>query len=88
MTTKLLEVAEGILDSAAHEYREENLSSLESVKAYAENGCDIYLSDDEAKQVLDACKTWVDGTESGDLNGTNDYYYAVKKALLGDEATL
>lgn len=43
---KLLEVAEGILDSAASEYLEVNLSSIESVQAYAENGCAITLSDD------------------------------------------
>ncbi|OEE38265.1 hypothetical protein A1QO_02490 [Vibrio genomosp. F10 str. ZF-129] len=87
MSMKLLEVAEGILDNAAQEYINENLSSLESVKAYG-NGCDIYLSDAEAKQVFDVCKTWLCGTESGELNGTNDYYHTVKKPLLGSEATL
>ena len=85
--TSLLKVAEGILDSAASEYLEDNLSSIDSVQAYAENGCEISLSDDEAKKVLNACKAWVDGTESGKLNGSNDYYYTVKKTLLGEDAT-
>lgn len=82
--TKLLEVAEGILDSAISEYLEENLSSIESVQVYAENGCNITLSDDEAKTVHRACKAWVVGSESGELNGTNDYYYTVKQPLLGE----
>jgi hypothetical protein len=86
--TRLLKVAEGILDSAASEHLEDNLSSINSVQAYAENGCEIPLSDDEAKNVLNACKAWVDGTERGKLNGSNDYYYAVKKPLLGEDATI
>jgi hypothetical protein len=86
--TKLLQVAEGILDSAAEEYIADNLASVESVKQYAEGGCDIYLTNEEAKQVFSTCKAWIEGTESGELNGTNDYYYTVKKPLLGDEATL
>ncbi len=86
--SKLLEVAEGILDSAASEYLESNLASVDSVQAYAENACEIYLSDGEAEQILNACKAWVEGSESGKLNGTNDYYYTVKKPLLGDDATV
>lgn len=84
----LLYVAESILDSAAIEYAGENLESVKSVQVYAENRCDITLSDSEAEKVLAACKAWVDGTESGELNGTNDYYYTVKKPLLGEGATL
>jgi hypothetical protein len=86
--TSLLKVAEGILDSAASEYLDDNLSSIDSVQAYAENGCEISLSDDEATEVLNACRAWVEGTESGKLNGTNDYYYTVKKSLSGEEATI
>ena len=61
--SKLLEVAEGILDSAASEYLESNLASVDSVQAYAENACEIYLSDGEAEQILNACKAWVEGSE-------------------------
>jgi hypothetical protein len=86
--SKLLKVAEGILDSAASECLEDNLSSTDSVQAYAENGCDVNLSGDEAKVVLEACIAWVDGTESGKLNGTNDYYYTVTKPLLGEDALI
>lgn len=82
--TQLLDVAEGILDSAASEYLEYNLASVENVQAYAENGCGIYLSDSEAQKVLYICKAWI----KSDLNDDNDYYYAVKKPLLGDEATI
>jgi len=86
--SKLLNVAEGILDSAASECLEENLSSIESVQAYAENGMDVVLSNDESSKVLNVCKSWITGVESGELNGTNDYYYTVKKPLLGEDAAL
>ena len=84
MTTKLLKVAEGILDSAAEEHRESNLSSIDTVKDYAEFGCDIHLSDDEAKLILETCKAWLNSEPTCGA----DYYYSVEKPLLGDEATI
>lgn len=84
----LLKVAEGILDKAAEEYIIENLLSTESVRAYAENGCDITLLNEDAEKVFTACCQWTSGVESGELNGSNDYYSTVKKPLLGDNATL
>jgi len=75
--SKKLKVAEGILD--ASEYLEINLASLVSVQAYAENGMNIYLSDDEAKKVLDVCKEH----EVCKSNLSNDYYVILSQ--LEDE---
>ncbi|MBY0419376.1 MAG: hypothetical protein K2W88_15100 [Pararheinheimera sp.] len=86
MNTLLL-VAEGILDLAAKDSAEENTSSVEAVQRYAD-ACDVALTKGEAEQVMSACKAWLAGTERGELNGTNDYYYTVKKPLLGEEATI
>jgi hypothetical protein len=81
---KLLTVAEGILDSAASEHLASNLESTDTVQEYAEHGCDINLDMDEAEKVLSVCNAWVKGTESGELNGTNDYFYTVEKPLSAD----
>lgn len=77
---KLIYVAEAILDPVIEEYLESNIESYKSVQQYAENGCDIYLSIDEAKQVLDVLKNWVSIRDS--VNCSNDYYLTVKEPLL------
>lgn len=58
---KLLEVAEGILDGAASEYRETNLADAVAVQQYADAAMGIDLALNEAEQVLSACKAWVTG---------------------------
>lgn len=75
----LLRVAEGILDSG--EYIESNLKTANDVADYALNGVSISLDDDEAEKVRAVCASWVEKTESGELNGTCDYYYSVEEPL-------
>lgn len=70
---KLVSVAEAIMDGAAEEYRHINLENTFSVQAYAENGMDIYLTDEEAKHVLDACKAMTSRLDNGEIPGTNDW---------------
>ena len=82
--TNLLNIAEGILDSAASEYLDSNLESIKSVKQYAEGALDVYHSDSEAEKIHAACTAWVKGIESGELHGSNDYYYTVEKPLSND----
>tara|TARA_Y100001937_G_C7047796_1_gene297669 strand:+ start:685 stop:936 length:252 start_codon:yes stop_codon:yes gene_type:complete len=72
-------VAEGILE-CDEESLEENLSSPRSVQLYADS-MDITLDDDVAQKILEVCSAWVEGTKSGKLNGTNDYYYTVTQPL-------
>ena len=73
--------------SGIEEYRDINLADVVEVANYAAS-IDIYLTVEEAEKVLNACNDWVNGVESGALNGENDYYYTVKQPLLGDEATI
>ena len=77
----LLAVAEGILDPAAEEHLDINLEDAVAVKAYAEHGMGILLSDDEADRILDICRGWLSGTADGTLNGTDDYYHHVEQPL-------
>lgn len=79
--SNLLKVAEGIMDSAIEDYRDINLESTESVQMYAENVLDIYLSDTDAKKVLDTCKAMVTREEAGDLIRYNDWYYDFEMKL-------
>lgn len=58
MQNKLVSVAEAIMDSAAKEYRADNLASVESVQEYAENGMDIYLTNNEAKKSWLCVRQW------------------------------
>lgn len=73
---KLVVVFEGILDEK--EFLDFNTSCIETVQAYAENGMGVYLTRAEAKMVREALLNWVEGTESGALNGTDDYYTIIK----------
>ena len=78
-------VAEDILDGAISEYFASNVETLESVQAYAENACEITLSDDEAEKVREACMAWVNGVASGRLNGTDDYHKTVIEPLTRND---
>lgn len=75
----LVAVAESILD--AKEFLAENTKSIANVIAYAENGMNITLTNEEAKNVLLAILTWQWGTEHDELNGTDDYYKTVVEPL-------
>ena len=75
--SNMLIVAEGILDSAAAEYRETNLASCESVADYASNGCGIELTEDECERVLCACRKYI----AAESSSSNDYYAIVEEAL-------
>ncbi|NCC65371.1 MAG: hypothetical protein EOM15_12015 [Spirochaetia bacterium] len=75
----LLAVAEGILD--AKEFLAENTSSVDAVKAYAENGLDMEITCAEAELILNTLQAWERGTAQGELNGTDDYYRTVVEPL-------
>lgn len=53
-------VVTAICDSAASEYFDANTSSIDSVKNYSENACEIVLTDEEAEKVLKACLQYND----------------------------
>lgn len=76
----LLDVAEGIMDSAAEEYRADNLASIESVQRYAE-AIDIDLSDEDALRVLTACRNMQERIDAGEIPGTDDWYHEFQKPL-------
>jgi hypothetical protein len=76
----LITVAEAILDEAAEEHRDENLANKESVARYADS-INIHLSDYHAWAVLSVCKLWIENTEEGRWNGTDDYYHYVTEPL-------
>ena len=69
MTTRTYEIAAAIMDSAAAEYRDFNLSGIESVQDYAFNAMDIVISDSEAEAILNACRSYIEYTESPNFNG-------------------
>jgi hypothetical protein len=62
MTNQLFEILDGIVSS---DYCEENLSSVENVKAYAENGCDVHITDAQAKKIIEVGKKWLYERENG-----------------------
>ena len=78
-------VAEGILDGAAEEYLEANISSADAVAAYAFSGLGIVLGTADAERVLAACRAWVAGTKGGTLNGSHDYYHTVEEKLTEED---
>ena len=70
MKSDMLYVAEGILDEASKEYREENLASAAAVAQYALGGCDIVLTEEECEKVLSACREYL----ASDASSSNDYH--------------
>jgi hypothetical protein len=77
--TSLLNVAEGILD--AEEYRDYNLSDIESVQQYASAGLDYVISDNQAELVRDCCLNWL---KNGEFGSSYDYYNMIVKKLSDD----
>ncbi len=62
----LFDIADGILDDAAEEYRDDNLSSIEAVQQYADSALDTIISDKCAQLVLDACLEFLSESPSFD----------------------
>lgn len=62
MTNKLFEILDGIVSG---DYCEETLSSTQGVKDYAENGCDVYITDAQAEKIIEVGKKWLDDRENG-----------------------
>lgn len=81
MSTDMLKVAEGIMDSAAEEYRAENLSGIIAVQNYAENGLNIHLTDKEANIVLEYCRAMQARLGAGEIPGSNDWYHDFEKPI-------
>ena len=80
MKSKLLLVAEGLLDEA-NEAIYENLMTPENVQAYAELGLEIILSSEHAELIMTTCKQWLDSSEQT----ANNYYHDVERVLESDE---
>lgn len=76
---RFVEIAESIMD--AREFLEENTASAENVQLYAENGMGIQITRKQAEKIRQAILAWETGSENGELNGTNDYYYTVINPL-------
>lgn len=81
MKNKLAIVAEAIMDSAAEEYRSDNLASVSTVQMYAENGMNIYLNEDEAQRILSVCRSIVERLNSGEIPDTKEWYYTFTAPL-------
>lgn len=69
MTTRTYEIAAAIMDSAAAEYRDFNLSGIEAVQDYAFNAMDITISDNEAEAILNACHDYLAHVQSSNFDG-------------------
>lgn len=80
MENKLLNAAEGILDSAVEEYLESNLENIENVKCYAD-ACNISLTDEEAEKILNVCRNWVEFKKENEVSDSIEYYTRIIERL-------
>ena len=80
MKSNRLTVAEGIMDTAAEEYRSENLASVDSVMDYAD-GLDVDITQTEAKQVLSVCQRMQSRLDAGEIPTTGAWYHDFEKPL-------
>lgn len=79
MTKDMLQVAEGIMDSAIEEFRAVNLKNIKTVQDYAENGLEIYLSDIEARYTLALCREIQEKINMGEIPSSNEWFHWRKK---------
>jgi len=80
MKSNRLIVAEGIMDSAAAEYRSENLASSDAVMEYAE-GIEVNITEKEAEEILDVCKAMQSLLDAGEIPTIDEWYHDFKKPL-------
>ena len=80
MKSNRLIVAEGIMDSAAAEYRSENLASSDALMEYAD-GIEIDITQSEAEQVLSVCQRMQSRLDDGEIPTTDDWYHDFEKPL-------
>jgi hypothetical protein len=80
--SKLLDIAEGIMDTAAEEFRTINLASYQAVQEYAHVVEDVVLSKHEAELIRIVCMVWLKRQFS---LGSMDYYWYFKRPLLDEE---
>lgn len=73
MTVRTYKIADAIMDSAAAEYRDFNLSGIEAVQDYAFNAMDMVISDNEAEAILNACRSYIEHIESPDFDGQGSF---------------
>lgn len=78
----LQHTAAGILDSAAREWRDENLSSAEAVQLASESYSDRVLTLAEAERVRTACLDYIARCDAGEAGGVD---YDRLMAGLGEE---
>jgi hypothetical protein len=76
MSSKLVQVFEGIMDGAAREYLQQN-RTLEGIEAYAYSGLDIVLTDFEVSKI----KTAIDML----VGEQNNYDESIESLLSDDE---
>ena len=80
--SKLVKVAEGILDSA-NDYTAENLENISEVQGYAFYGLSILLSNAEAERVREACLKYLE--QSKDCAQCGPLYFEIITKGLGNE---
>ena len=56
LNSKLNSVVDALLDSAAREYLDYNISSVDNICAYASEAMSVSINDDEAKLIQAECK--------------------------------
>lgn len=56
VSKNMKKVMDGIMDSAASEWRQINLKNTDAIHAYSENGLNIYLTNKQAEYILRKCR--------------------------------
>lgn len=75
--SNLYEIAEAIMDSAAAEYRDENLATAAAVEDYAFNAMGINITTAQAELIRSTLQSYIDSNPSS----SNDWHHQVKAAL-------
>lgn len=78
--SNLYEIAEAIMDSAAEEYRADNLASATAVEDYAFNAMGINITTDEAELIRSTLQSYIDANP----NCSNQWHHMVKVPLADE----
>ncbi|UYB71586.1 hypothetical protein NBH81_03550 [Aeromonas veronii] len=78
--SNLYEIAEAIMDSAAAEYRDENLATAAAVEDYAFNAMGVAIATEQAELIRSTLQDYIDS----DASSSNDWHHMVKVKLAGE----
>ncbi|MFR9719888.1 hypothetical protein ACL00X_11080 [Aeromonas diversa] len=78
--SNLYEIAEAIMDSAAAEYRDENLATAVAVEDYAFNAMGVNITTEQAELIRSTLQSYIDSNPSS----SNDWHHMVKVKLAGE----